>query len=66
MNLKEIIVKTEDERYYIVVAKGEPPTVNEQVEFEGNKCRVLRVSGYVRNGEMFKLQLMKLTKRESI
>jgi hypothetical protein len=66
MNLSEIIVKTEDDRYYIIIAKGEPPTVNERVEFEGTSCRVLRVSGYVRNGDMFKLQLMKLTKRESI
>jgi len=60
MNLTEIISVTEDERYYIVIAKGTSPTLNEIIEFRENRCRVLRLSSYVRNGEMFKLQLLKL------
>ena len=60
MNLSEIISVSEDDRYYIVIAKGDSPTLNETIEFQGNRCRVLRLSAYVRNGDMFKLQLLKL------
>jgi hypothetical protein len=58
MNLTEIIAVNEDERYYIVIAKG--TSLNENIEFQGSRCRVLRLSSYVRNGDMFKLQLLKL------
>jgi hypothetical protein len=60
MNLTEIIAVNEDERYYIVIAKGTSPSLNETIEFQGSRCRVLRLSSYVRNGDMFKLQLLKL------
>jgi len=66
MNLEKIISCTEDAGYFIVIAVGESPTLNEKIEFKGHKCRVLRISGYVRDGDMFKMQLLKLGKLESI
>ena len=54
----KIIKETRDGKYIFILGEGEAPCVNNKIEYNGEKCRVLSCHSFVNEPEKFKVKLL--------